>query len=42
MRKEKHEHIQSVFFLLVSYIVGSRSWSWDSCWWMWLWKWTDM
>jgi len=22
----------------VTYIVGSHSWSWDSCWWMWLWK----
>ncbi len=35
----------SVSFLLVfllTYILGSGSWSWEQCWWMWLWKSTDM
>jgi len=27
---------------LVTYIVGSLSWSWEQCWWKWLWTSTDM
>ncbi len=31
---------QVVFLLvfLLTYIVGSRSWFWEQCWWTWLWK----
>ncbi len=31
-----------LFVFLLTYIVGSRSWFWEQCWWTWLWKSTDM